>query len=153
MWENVPSLLYYNSKIWHIPNLKTVLKKKLTSISAKAIKTCMFYPDRMISFENTHKMNNRALPESVMTYKMALQLYRLYNANDMSLDWNSLNFIQILTTRQTVFIISKTNKTKVGLNTLANRFSILKGHIPLTWLNASLDTFKINCNKLFLTAR
>ena len=81
---------------------------------------------------------------------MALQFYKLYNADDQSLDWISLNFDQILTTRQTPFIITKTNKTKVGLNTLSNRLSILNGRIPLTWLNTSLNMFKINCKKLFL---
>ena len=80
----------------------------------------------MISHVNIHKMNNRAMPESLMTYKMALQLHKLYNTNDQSLDWISLNFDQILTSRQTTFMISKTNKTKIGLNTMANRLSILK---------------------------
>ena len=71
---NIFSVLFYNSEIWHSPTLKTELKKKLNSISAAAIKTCMFYPDRMLSFRNTHKINNRAMPDSVMTYKMALQI-------------------------------------------------------------------------------
>ena len=83
---NVCLVLYYNSEIWHIPSLKIELKKKLTSISAKAIKTCMYYPDRMISFEKIHKMNNRAMPDSLMTYKTALQLHKLCNATDPSLD-------------------------------------------------------------------
>ena len=108
----------------------------MTNISAKAIKTCMYYPDRMISFENIHRINNRAMPDSFMSYKTAIQLHKLYNNDNPSLDWISLNFDQILTTRQTVFLISKTNKTKVGLNILPNRFSILNGQIPLTWLNA-----------------
>ena len=77
----------------------------------------------------------------------AIQLHKLYNAGNPSLDWISLNFDQILTSRQTVFLISKTNKTKVGLNILPNRFSILNGLIPLTWLNASMDTFKVHCKK------
>ena len=48
------------------------------------------------------------------------------------------------------FMISKTNKTKIGLNTMANRLSILNGRIPLSWLNATLSTYKIKCKKLFL---
>ena len=64
---NVYSVLFYNSEIWHIPSLKNELKKKLTSLSAKAIKTCMYYPDRMISHTNLHKMNNRAMPEAFMS--------------------------------------------------------------------------------------
>ena len=149
---NVFSVLYYNSEIWHIPSLKNELKKKLTSISAKAIKTCMYYPDSMISFENIHTMNNRAMPEAFMSYKLAIQLHKLYNVESPSLDWTTLNFNQILTSRQTNFLISKSNLHKVGMNILPNRFSVLNGKIPLSWLNYSLNRFKINVKKLLLTA-
>ena len=147
---NVYSVLYYNSEIWHIPSLKNDLKSKLTSISARAIKTCMYYPDNMISFENIHKMNNRAMPEAFMKYKIAIQLHKLYNTTNQSLDWISLNFDQILTTRQTKFLISKSNKHKVGINILPNRFSVLNGIIPLPWLNLNINTYKINIKKLLL---
>ena len=110
----------------------------------------MYYPDHMLSFVNIHKMNNRALPESFMTYKTAIQLYKLYNSNIYSKDWVDLNFNQILTSRQTTFMILKTNKSKVGLNTIPNRLSILNGLIPLLWLNNTLDTFKVKCKKMFL---
>ena len=148
---NYYSILYYNSEIWHLPSLKKELKKKLISISARAIKVAMYYPDSMISFENIHKMNQRATPETFMTYKCAIQLFKLYNANEHSLEWISLNENQILTTRQTNFIIMKTNNTKVGLNILTNRFHILNGLIPLSWLNFSLSTFKIKCKTTMLT--
>ena len=128
-----------------------MFKKTLIGISAKAIKTCMYYPDRLISFENIHKMNNRATPEALMTYKTEIQLHKLYNATNHSLEWISLNINHIFTTRQTSFIIMKTNNTKVGKNILTNRLSILNGRIPLTWLNTTLDTFKVRCKKLFLT--
>ena len=110
----------------------------------------MYYPDNMISFENIHRMNNRAMPDSIMTYKTAIQLHKLYNTTSQSLDWISLNFDQILTTRQTTFQIIKSNNTKVGLNILNNRLAILNGKIPLNWLSVSLDTFKVHCKKLFL---
>ena len=61
------------------------LKQKLLSGSAKAIKICMYYPDPMISYVNIHLMNNRALPESIMQYKLALQLFKLYNTDEHSL--------------------------------------------------------------------
>ena len=63
----------------------------------------MYYPDCMISHENIHKMSNRARPEGFMSYKVAIQLYKLYNATNPSLDWVILNYNQILTTRQTNF--------------------------------------------------
>ena len=148
--SNVLSVLYYNSEIWHIPTLKTELKQKLVSVSARAIKTCMYHPDSMISFENIHKMNNRAMPNAIMQYKCAIQLFKIYNTSEFSLDWIMLNFNQTFTSRQTNFEIIKANSTKVGLNILANRLSVINGKIPFSWLNSTLSTFKIKCKKLLL---
>ena len=108
-------------------------------------------PDSMISFENIHKMNNRAMPKAFLRYKLEIQLHKLYNACNPSLDWIALNFDQILTSRQTHFLISKSNKHKVGMNILPNRFSVSNGIIPLSWLNYSIDKFKINVKKLVLS--
>ena len=148
--SNVLSILYYNSEIWHIPSLKANLKQKLISVSARAIKSCMFHPDRMLSFENIHKINNRAMPNAIMHYKSAIQLYKIYNSSEYTLDWTMANLNQILTSRQTHFSILKSNATKVGLNILSNWLSSINGLIPLTWLNTSLNTFKLNCKRLLL---
>ena len=50
----------------------------------------------MISFENIHKMNNQAMPEAFMKYKIAIQLHKLHDAANTSLDWSSLNIVKIL---------------------------------------------------------
>ena len=147
---NVFTILYYNSEIWHIPSLKTDLKQKLISISARAIRTCMYFPDNMISFEQIHKMNNRAMPNAIMMYKHAIQLFKIYNATEYTMDWLILNFNQIFTSRQSSFMMLKSNEKKVGINILANRLSIVNGKIPFEWLNYSLPTFKMHCKKLFL---
>ena len=148
--SNVLSILYYNSEIWHLPNLKGNLKQKLLSVSAKAIKISMYYPDPMISFDEIHAMNNRALPGSLLQYKLAIQLFKLYNTNTHSMEWVELNLNQILTSRQTTFSVLKTNNTKVGLNILVNRLSVLNGKIPLKWLNGSMESFKVKCKNLLL---
>ena len=79
---------------------------------------------------------------------MALQLLKLYNLNDHSLEWTSSNVNQILTSRQTHLSILKSNNRKVGLNILTNRQSCLNGKIPLDWLNGSVDSFKVKCKNL-----
>ena len=91
------------------------------------------------------------MPEAFMKYKIAIQLHKLYNAANPSLDWSSLNQDKILTTRQTHFLISKSNKNKVGLNILPNRFAVLNGLIPLSCLNYNIGMFKIHMKKLFLS--
>ena len=65
----------------------------------------MYYPDSMISIKKIHKMNNRAMPKAYKSYKTAIQLHKLYNASSPPIDWINLNFDQILTTRQTLFLI------------------------------------------------
>ena len=103
------------------------------------------FQSKVLSFENIHKMNKRAMPEALMSYKCAIQLHKLYNSNDHSLEWISLNCNQILTTRQTNFIIMKTNVTTVGFSIMCNRLSVLNGLIPLSWLNITINIFKISC--------
>ena len=114
-------------------------------LSAKAIEVCMVFLDPMISYVNIHLMSSRALPDSMMLFKLSIQLYKLYNAKEHSLEWISLNFNQILTSRQTTFSILKTNNRKVGINVLTNCFSVLNGKIGLDWLNNTLDLFKVKC--------
>ena len=61
-----------------------------------------------------------------------------------------IHFDQILTSRQTQFLITKSNNHKVGINILPNSFSVLNGLIPLSWLNYNIDTYKINIKKILL---
>ena len=105
---------------------------------------CMYHPDNKFSFENIHKMNNRAMLDAIMLYKCALQLFKIYNANEFTFNWTLMNFNQIFTSRQTTFMILKSNSTKVGLNLMPNRLSILNGKIPFNWPNASIFSGLVN---------
>ena len=147
---NFYSVLYYGSEIWHIPSLKTTLKQKLLSASSLALKTCSKQNCDQISFINLHRLNMRATPENLMLYKHAILLYKLYNCEDFNFEWQHLNNMQILTSRQTNFLILRGQLKRVGINALANRLFILNGRIPLSWLGQSLGTFKIKCKKIFL---
>ena len=77
-------------------------------------------------------------------------MHKLINSDDMNLEWAALNFNQILTSRQAMFITGKSNSKKVGLNALANIFFILNNQIPLVWLNMTIETFKIHCKRKFI---
>ena len=110
----------------------------------------MYHPDNMISYLNIHKMNNRATPKAILHYKLAIQLYKLYNSNLYTYDWVLLNSNQSFTSRQTTFMAFKSNTKKVGLNLLANRLSILSGKITLSWLNESVTSFKLKCKRCVL---
>ena len=77
--SNFYSIMYYNAEIWHLPSLKTSLKQKLLSASAQALRVCCKTDVNMMSFVNIHSFCNRATPEQMMRYRLALSLFRLYN--------------------------------------------------------------------------
>ena len=129
--SNFYSVLYYGSEIWHIPSLKVTLKKKLLSSSALALKACTKLNCDFVSFENLHKLNMRGTPEQMMLYRHSLLLYKLYNGGDTGFEWQKLNQLQILTSRQTCFSITRGEKLRVGINALANHLNVLNGKIPL----------------------
>ena len=131
-------------------SLKSTLKQKLLSSSAKAIKVCAKFNTSHLSFVVIHDMFKRGTPDNFLLYKHALALYKIINSNDYNLEFASLNLNIILTSRQTNFISRKNNKRSVGLNALANRFHILNNRIPLAHFNKSFDTYKILCKKEFL---
>ena len=83
----------------------------------------------------------------MLKYKLALCLFKLYNKDFNLIEFEILNFNQILIGRQTNFIKSKSNSLKVGINSLANRLFVINNGIPLNWLNMSIDTFKVHCKK------
>ena len=104
----------------------------------------------MLSYLNLHEMAGRATPDKMMSYKLALQLYRTFNDQTPTQDWLNINFNAILTPRQTSFSINKTCRLKIGMNIISNRFNSLNGKINLNWLNLTYDTYKIYCKRLFL---
>ena len=149
--SNVYSILFYNSEVWHLPTLKQSLKNTLLSASAKALKLCAKSVDLwMLSFTHLHEMAGRATPNQMMDYKLALQLYKTFNYRCPIVDWVSLNFNQIMGSRQTKFSINMTNRKKVGMNALSNRLWYINGKINVDWFNCSFDTYKVNCKGLFL---
>ncbi len=148
--SNFYSILYYNSEIWHLPNLSPLLKQQLLSTSALGLKLCTPNYDRSTSYLELHSINKRATPSQFMQYKLSLQLFKLYNNNEQNIDWINLNFNQMLSRRQTFFETTNTSNYRIGSNFLSNRLHILNKKIPLEWLNSPLNSFKIKCKKLFL---
>ena len=122
----------------------------LLSPSAKALRACSTVSDYYQSFASIHSDCNRATPEMLMKYKLALCLFKLYNLTFNSIEFMQLNFNQILTGRQMDFKIQKHNKHKVGLNALFNRLYYINDKIPLEWLNSPISTYKVKCKKKFL---
>ena len=149
--SNYFSVLYYNSEVWNIGSLKEPLKHQLLTASSNALKLALHYPRRLISFHNLHSITKRATPCMFSKYKLALQLHKIYNNHTPHEEWVHLNFDQVLSSRQTNFIVNRSSKHTVGMNAMTNRLHSLNNIIPLEWLNYSFLHFKISCKTKLLT--
>ena len=76
----------------------------------------------------------------MMEYKHAIELYRLYNSDDMSEDWLDLNVQQNFNDRQENVKIVDYSQIRVGKNILTNRLSLI---------NNKMNTFKINAKTYY----
>ena len=148
--SNFYSILFYNSEVWYINNLKQPLKNAILSASARALRVCLKNYDWYVSFEDLHAMAKRATPEKLMLYKLSLQLFKIFNYSIPVTEWDLLNQNIIFTSRQTKFKTTKRNRLRMGMNTMSNRLWILNDKIPLDWLNLSLETFKIKMKSMFI---
>ena len=145
------SILYYNSEIWHLTTLKQELKKKLLTASVNALKLFSTWTNENVSFKSLHNTNKRSTPIKMSMYKLAIQLFKLYNSENTTPDWIDLNLQQNFNGRSTKFLVSNCAKYKIGSNLLVNRLSALHNTIELSWLNLSLNSYKIKCKSLLLT--
>ena len=148
--SNYYSILYYNSEIWHIPSLTLNLKKNLLSASAAALKICVKFYDSTTSFASLHAITNRAEPNKIMQYKLAILLFKVINSETTSWDFFSLFFNQNFNERNPFINFRDTSHYKVGKNILTNRFPVLNNKIDTLWLNQSLSSYKIKCKNSFL---
>ena len=154
------SRFYYASEIWHTPFLKEVLKDKMLSASSQALRKVFFTTintrtapfTNIISNIQVHKTLKRGMPHNFMRYKHAILLFNTLNEHTPEQDWIDLNFNIAINERHQLFNCLKSNKHKVGLNSLANRYSDINNLIPLSWLNLSKLTYKLKCKELFLEA-
>ena len=142
--SNFYSILYYNSVIWLTPSLSCDSKQNLLSISANALRTCLKHEGYDVSFDNIHKNNKKCTPKQIMFYTQAINLHKILNHIDFpeSIDHVSLIDQTICTSRQLSFQIFKNNKTKIGMNTLANKLHFISGTVSFSMLNMGFVHFK-----------
>ena len=148
IWPTNKIFYFYNVKF--ILRWNNTLKKKLLSASANAIKICLSQLPTNTSYESIHRLAKRGTPTQMCHYKHAIQLFKLFNSNEMSDDWVSLNLQQQFNGRNEKLQIFRISNYKVGLNLLVNRFRPLNNKIEYSWFNESLNSFKIKCKNLFL---
>ena len=144
------SVLYYNSEIWLTPFLHSGPKQQLLSASANAIRSCLNYPTKFISFECIHKDFKKSTPEQFALYKISLLLYKTFNNAIADTDWLEFSNQIICTSRQTTFDIHKSSNFKIGNTILSNKFSCITRKIELDHLNLPYPSYKFKMKNVFL---
>ena len=148
---NYYSILYYNSEIWHLPNLSPYLRNLLLSKSANALKLCTPTYNLSMSHLKLHEINQRATPENYCLYKHAILLHTIYNEKRPNLEWLAINFNQNFNQRKTTFAAFDNSNYKIGKNNkISNRISCLNNKIELGWLNKDVNCYKLLCKGMFL---
>ena len=106
--------------------------------------------ENMIGFEQLHEMHKRATPIKMMKYRLALQLYKIYNGGNENQDWIDLNFQQNFNERNIHVQINDVSNLRIGRNILMNRLNCINNKIDYSWMNKTIDSFKILCKLTFL---
>ena len=148
---NYYSILYYNTEIWNLQTLSPLLKQKLLSASANAIKICLSKLPQNTSYDKIHSLAKRGTPSQMSNYKHAIQPFKFYNSNSMTDDSIFLNLQQNFNGWNEHFQIFNVSNYKVGQNLMVNRFLPLNNKIEYSWFNGSFESYKIKCKKLLLS--
>ena len=141
--SNFYSILFYNAKIWLTPSLTRQTNTLLMSASASPLKLCCPAYDRSISYECLHNIMKHPTPKTIMKFKHALLLHKVYNSENGNQNWLELFFNQNFNERNNIANFVDTSNYKQGKNLLSNRFTCINEKIPYSMLNRSYGHSKI----------
>ena len=83
-------------------------------------------------------------------YRLAIQLYKIYNGMEMNEDWIDMNYQQNFNARNRMFQINDYSRLKIRRKVICNRLNELNNQVNLDWLNQSLISFKLKMKSLLL---
>ena len=134
-------MLHTAKKVEHKMKRKNLVAYLLT---AEKISSNQISSPFEISFENVHKQCKKSTPTQIVMYQISLKLHKLLNSDESNLSFEHLTVLDqmVCTGRQLNFQINRTNCTKIGMNTTANKLYHLSNLIRLDQLNLSFVHFK-----------
>ena len=97
-----------------------------------------------ISFVNLHRIHEKCTPEQITLYQMSLKLHKLLNDHENQLSFELITIMDqiVCTGRQLNFQIKRNFRTKIGLNTTANKLYPLNNQISWDRLNMKFVHYK-----------
>ena len=87
----------------------------------------------------------------MMKYRLAIQLFKIYNGFIINDDWIDMSLQQNFNARQMMVRVTDVSNIKVGKNILMNRLTVINNEIDYNWLNLSLISYKLKYKSLFLS--
>ena len=144
------SKFYYGCQIWFLPSLHKRLKKKLLATSALILRSSFFLHDWKISNVDLHGLVGRATPSQYCKYSHAIAMYNVFKHECPSNVWLNAQFNFSFHERKNQILFTSNNSTKVGYNSLSNRFNTVSHCLSFDWLSSSLEVMKVKCKRIFL---
>ena len=97
-----------------------------------------------MSFVRIHSICKKCTPSQIMSYQSALNLHRVINEIPelWTTEHAALTLNIICTRRQCMFEIFKSNRNKIGMNTISNKFFHISKLTSLDFLNLGFVHFK-----------
>ena len=116
----------------------------LLSISANALRSCMMSFNCNISFESIHRKCKKCTPSPIMYYQISLRLHRTLNEIFESCTSEHAALLNniVCTGRQLQFEVIISNRSKIGMNSIKNKFYQIPKLIGLDLINLSFVHFK-----------
>ena len=96
------------------------------------------------SFETIHKKCRKCTPAQIMYYQMSLQLHKTLNKifESCTSEHAALLNNVVCTRRQLKFEVIRSNRSKIGMNSINNKFYHITKLIGLDLINLSFVHFK-----------
>ena len=138
------SVLYYNAMLWLTPHLCPKMKQAILSISANALRSCLLFNSTELSFVRIHAMCKKCTPTQILSYQAAIHLYKVTHEifETCTTEHALLLSNVICPRRQTMFEMIKSNRCKIGLNALCNKFYHISKQISFDSLNLGFVHYK-----------
>ena len=120
------------------------MKQSLLSIFANALRSCMMLFNCDVFFESIHKKCRKYTPSQIMYYQISLQLHKTLNEIFESCTSEHAALLNniICTRRQLKFEVIRSNRSKIGMNAIKNKFYHITRLIGLDLTNLSFVHFK-----------
>lgn len=142
---------YYGAAIWLGPMTTKNYKKRLKSASIHIIRTSLGLYDWNLNHNDLHEIAGRGTPDQISNYIHAMTLFDIMEHQIPETIWAQVVDKILVNERSDKIIIPSNNRTRIGLNSIANRLGFISNKIPLSLLGSERSTFKRWAKNNFIT--